>query len=90
MRKSDLEKVYYKSKSEKSLGAYKNQKNHCCRLCKKERKRFSNNLNPSFVTDNKLFWKIVKPFFSNKRNYESHIKLVQKDELLQDDGIIAR
>ena len=85
MRRSHLEKVYCKNKSEKSFKAYKKQKNFCSRLYKKERKRFFNNLNPSFVTDNKLFWKTIKPFFSNKVNYGSQIKLLEKDEVLQDD-----
>ena len=56
MRRSHLQKVYYKNKSEKSFKTYKKQKNFCSRLYKKERKRFFNNLNQSFVTDNKLFW----------------------------------
>ena len=89
MRRSHLEKVYCKNKSGKSFKAYKKQKNFCNRLYKKERKRFFNNLNPSFVTDNKLFWKTIKPFFSNKGNYESQIKLVEKDEVLQDNDLNA-
>ena len=90
MRRSRLEKVYYKNKSEKSFKAYKKQKNFCSKLYKKERKRCFNNLNPSFVTDNKLFWKTIKPFFSNKGNYGSQIKLVEKHEVLQDDDLIAK
>ena len=90
MRRSYLEKVYYKNKLEKSFKAYKKQKNFCSRLYKKERKRFFNSLNPSFVTDNKLFWKTIKPFFSNKGNYGSQIKLIEKDEVLQDDDLIAK
>ena len=84
MRRSYLEKVYCKSKSKKILKAYKKQKYFCSGLYKKERKGFFNNLNPSFVTDNKLFEKTVKPFFSNKGNYGAQIKLVEKDEVLQD------
>ena len=34
----------------------------------------------SFVTDNKLFQKTIKPFFSNKGNYGSQIKLTEKDD----------
>ena len=89
MRRSHFEKVYYKNKFEKSFKAYKKQKNFS-RLYKKERKRFFNNLNPSFATNNKLFWKTIKPFFSNKEIYESQIKLVEKDEVLQDDDLIAK
>ena len=59
------------------------------RFYKNERKKFFNKLNPSFVNDNKLFWKTVKPFFSNKGSFEGNIKLVEKDEVLQDNKQIA-
>ena len=42
-----------------------------------------------FPFDNKLFWKTIKPFFSNKGSSGSNIKLVEKDEILQDDKKIA-
>ena len=32
-----------------------------------------NGLNPSFFTDNKLFWKTVKPFFFDKKNNGANI-----------------
>ena len=85
MRKSILEK-----KTDQSLRVYKKQKNYCSRLYKKERKKFSNGLNPSFVTDNKLFWKTVKPFFSDKGNYGANIKLVEGEEVLQNDSEIGK
>ena len=42
---------------------------------------FFNGLNPSFVTDNNLFWKTVKSFFSDKRNYGANIKLSEEKEV---------
>ena len=33
---------------------------------------------------NKLFWKTVKPFHSNKESHRGNTKLVQGDKLLQD------
>ena len=77
----------------KSFKAYNKQQkkeNVCSRLYKKEKKQFSNNLNPSFVTDNKLFWKTIKPFFSSKGNYGSEIEVVEKDEVLPDNDLIAK
>ena len=82
MRRSYLDNVYFKNRTDKSLSAYKKQKNYCNRFYKKERKEYFNKLNPSFANDNKLFWKTVKPFFSNKGSSESNIKLVEKDEVL--------
>ena len=70
-------KKVFKKKTDQSLRAYKEQKNYCSRLYKKERKKFFNGLNPSFVTDNKLFWKTVKPFFSDMGTYGADIKLVE-------------
>ena len=68
---------------------YKKQKNYCSRLYKKERKNFFNSFNTSFVIDKKLFWKTVKLFFSKKGSFGNKIKLVQNEELLQDDKNIA-
>ena len=81
MRRSNLENVYFKKRTGKSLRAYKKQKNYCSRLYKRERKKFFNKLNPFFVNDNKLFWKTIKPFFSNKGSSGSNIKLMEKDEI---------
>ena len=74
--------MYFKNRTENPLRAFKKQKNFCSRLYKKERK---NNLNLSFLKDNKLFWKTVKPFFSNKGDRGSNTQLVKDNELLQDD-----
>ena len=89
IRRSYLEKIYFKKRTDHSLQAYKRLKNYCTRLYKKERKSFFSNLDPSFVKDNKLFWKTVKPFFSNKGDLGPNIKLVEKNELIQNDQEIA-
>ena len=85
MRRSYLEKVYFKNRRENSLRAFKKQKNFCSLLYKKEREKFFNSLNPSFVKDSQLFWKKVKPFFSNKGDRGSNIQLAEDNELLQGD-----
>ena len=41
------------------------------------------------MSDNKLFWKTVKPFFSNGGSHRGNIKLVEGDKLLQDDSEVA-
>ena len=89
MRRSYLENNYFKKRTDESLRAYKKQKNYCSKRYRKERKKFFNKLNPSFVNDNKLLWKTIKPFFSNKASSESNIKLMEKDQILLDDKKIA-
>ena len=41
------------------------------------------------MSDNKLFWKTVKPFFSNTGSHRGNVKLAEGDELLQDDSEVA-
>ena len=41
------------------------------------------------MSDNKLFWKTVKPFFSNKGSHRGNIKLIEGDKLLQDNNEVA-
>ena len=51
----------------------------------KERKNIFNKLNTSFVSDNKLFWKFITLFFSNKASYQGDAKLIEGHKLLQED-----
>ena len=48
----------------------------------------SNKLNLYFVRNNKLFWKIPKPFLSNKRSC-GNTNLVENGEILQYDKKVA-
>ena len=41
------------------------------------------------VADNKLFWKNVKPYFSDKGSNSTKITLVQKDKIITDEKQIA-
>ena len=72
-----------------SLKAYKKQQNYESRLSKKERKMFFNGLNTSVVSDNRKFWKTVKPLFPNKGNYGNKTKLVENEETIDDDTKVA-
>ena len=71
MRRSELETKYFKLKTNDTLKAYKKQEKLLQQTVtkgKKERKIFFENLNLSFVDDNKTFGKVVKPLFNEKGN----------------------
>ena len=89
MRRSKLEKICFKKQTNELLKAYKKQKNYCSKLYKKERKKFFDNLNTPVVSDNKTFWKVIKPFFTNKITFGRNIKPIAKEEILKDDTEIA-
>ena len=63
---------------------------YCSRPSKKERKNFCKNPNPSFVTDNKLFWETSKPFFSNQNNQCTNIKLAEGDSISNNNEKISK
>ena len=91
VRRLELKTKYFKLKSNDTLKAYKKQKNYCSRLCKKERKKFFENLNLSLVVDNKKFWKVVKPLFNEKGSGVSNeAVLLEKDKILRDDSKVAK
>ena len=89
MRRSSLKNRLFKTFTQENNKAYKKQRNYCSRLYKKERKRFYENLDVKMVTDNKLFWKTVKPFLSEKGNSSSKITLVEGEEIISNDQDVA-
>ena len=81
IRRSYLENVYFRKKNGQVFESIQKTKIIVAGFIKKNVKKSQiNKLNPSFVNDNKLFWKTVKPFFSDKGSSGSNIKLMEKDK----------
>ena len=90
MKRSQLEKIYFKKRTQESFKKYKKQKNYCSRLYKRERKSFFESIDSSKITDNKTFWKNIQPFFSEKRKIVNKITLVNENEnILSNDKVVA-
>ena len=85
MRRSALENKYYKVSSAENKRLYRKQRNYCSKLYKKERKKYYNNLDLKNITDNKLFWKTVKPFLSDKGSKGSKITLIDDNKNIVSD-----
>ena len=87
MKRSYLEKVYFKKKTPDSLIKFKKQKNYCNRLYKKERKKYFESLNPQRIRNNKSFWKNIQPFFSEKRkiNYKIILAGIKENTIFEDN-----
>ena len=89
MKRSCLEKVYFKKKTPDSLKKFKKQKNYCRKLYKKEREKYFESLDPRKISDNKSFWKNIQPFFSDKRKISNKITLVDnKEDTTFDDHLV--
>ena len=68
---------------------YKKQQNFCVNLLKRAKKEHFVNLDINSISDNKKFWQIVKPLFSNKVEGKTTITLVKNDEMIDDEIQIA-
>ena len=66
MDRSRLRKKSLKTRSNEDKKAYNTQRNYCLTLVRKAKKDYYNNLDHENVTDNKTFWKSIKPFFLKK------------------------
>ena len=89
MKRSELESKYYKNNINENRRLYKKQNNYCSRLYKKERKKYYQNLDLKNITDNKLFWKTIKPFLSDKNTQTSQITLVQGNNIISNEKDIS-
>ena len=82
MVRSRLRNKSLKLKTEDARIAYKKQRNVCVSLLRKTKKNFYELLNPGLISDNKKFWKQVKPFFSDKPQNRGNIMLQEGKEVI--------
>ena len=86
MNRSRLLNRYRKEKSEATRSAYKRQRNFCVKLLRKTKKEFYKNLNVKYITENKLFWKTVKPSFTDKTLQDERITLAENNKVVSDES----
>ena len=77
MKRSRLTNNFLNTKSDIDRKAYNEQRNLWVILIMSE-KNFFSNINTSDITDNKIFWKIVKPYFTDKIKTKSKTTLIEK------------
>ena len=83
MKRSRLPNNFLRNKIEENKILYNRQRNYCVSLLRKSKRRYYENLNIKNVTDNKLFWKSVKPLLSNKS------RISEKGEILKTESETA-
>ena len=89
MLRSKLKNKFNKERNHINWCNYKRQRNHCLSILRKTKKEYFNSLNIKQVSDNKLFWKSVKPFFNGKGSNSSKIMLVEENNIISDEEEIA-
>ena len=69
---------------------FKKQRNKCVLLRKKSIKNYFSKVTESGVNTSKEFWKIFKPFLTNKGFFSGYeITLIENDELITEEKILA-
>ena len=66
MTRTRLRNRFLKEPTSINRLAYKQQRNYCVSFMRKNKKQYYSSLNVNRITDNKNFWRVVKPNFSNK------------------------
>ena len=89
MTRSRLRNKFLKNPNEINKINYSKQRNYCVNLLRKEKKKYYNNIDLKLITDNKHFWKTIKPLFSDKHNISRKITLIEEDNIITDDAIVA-
>ena len=89
MLRSKLKNKFNKERNHINWCNYKRQRNHCLSILPKTKKEYFNSLNTKHVSDNKLFWKSVKPFFNDNGSNSSKLTLVEENNIKSDEEEIA-
>ena len=82
--------VYNNNPTLENWSLYKKQRNYCVKLLRKEKNIYYNNLDLKVFENNKLFWKRIKPLFSDKqKGMKSGIVLIDNNVVISDPNCVA-
>ena len=86
MKRTSFRNQFLKNKTDENKSRYTKQRNYCVSLLRKTKTQYYSNLDEKNVTDNKAFWKIIKPFLSDKitsKEIENNRKIIEKMKYFQ-------
>ena len=89
MTRTRLRNNFLKDRSEENKRKYSKQRNYCVSLLRKSKSDYFGNLNEKNISDNKTFWKTIKPFLSDKITSTQKITLIDKEEIIIGDNNTA-
>ena len=69
--------------------AYKKQRNYCVSLMRQSKKQYYGSLNVNHLTENKNFWRVVKPNFANKIFGTNRVILRDGGKIISDTEKVA-
>ena len=64
-------------KTDENRKKYSKQQNYCVSLLRRTKRKYYSSLDRKSITDNKKFWRTVKPFLSDKILFNPRITLIE-------------
>ena len=89
MDRTRFRNKFLKNRNDENRKKYSKQRNYCVSLLRKTKKQYYGDLNEKNLLDNKKFWKMVKPFFSDKCPLNEKIIIVENNEIIRNDKEVA-
>ena len=89
MSRSRLKNNFNKKRSDENWDNYKKQWKFCVKLLHKTKEKYFSDIIVKSISDNKRFWKTIKPFFSNKGLNTNNMMLVENNEIVHEEEMIA-
>ena len=71
MKRTRLTNVYLRKRSDENRKKYSKQRNYCVSLLRRTKRKHYCSIDEKSITDNKKFWKTVKPFLSDKTPFNA-------------------
>ena len=87
MYRSKLKNIFHKTRAKEDWNNYKKERNFCVNLLRNTKEDYFQKLNIKDLTDNKKFWKTIKPFSDNKGLNSNKLMLREKDVVVTDEKI---
>ena len=85
MKRTRLKNKLLKNRNDYNKKEFSKQRNYCVSVVRKSKKLHYSNLDEKKITDDKTFWKTIKPFLSNKIVSREKVTLIEEDEIVESD-----
>ena len=76
--RSRLKNRFNKTRMDENWSLFRTERNLCPKLLRKTKEDYYSKVNPKLVSDNKIFWRTIKPYFSDKENFSNKIIISKK------------
>ena len=89
--RSRLKNKFCKNQTKENEEIYKKQRDKCVKLRKKSIKLYFSKITQNGIVTNKNFWKVIKPFLTNKGCIDGNeISIVNGDEIISDEKELVK